>query len=215
MTVFRQSHSQQMRTWGHATATLRRNCACGAGKGRMRAGRVTYPRQEKPTCAQVALISESLQVNRDNEPKLCAKRKLKQGVYLCLRVNVRHISRQMFVVCKCMILNKTAQRPKASIVAVLTFTDASPTREALHLTRTSRLHKHNYTNTIQLRTLRLKGKETSNQQQTNSLTTAGTLSIFPRAGVKARGILLGIAVYDWLTLYKNNNKNSVLKASYS
>ncbi len=67
MTVFRQSHSQQTRTWGQRRLSLWRNCACGVGKGRMRAGRVTYPRQEKPICAQVALFTESVSVNRDND----------------------------------------------------------------------------------------------------------------------------------------------------
>ncbi len=187
MTVYRQSHSQQMRTWGRATATLRRNCACGAGKGRMRAGRLTWQRQEKPTCAQVNLISESLQVNRDNEPKLCAKRKLKQGGYLCSRLTMRPTSRPTFNACKCMNFNETSHRPTSGYFPLLTLTDASPTREALHLTRTSRLHKHNYTNTIQGRTVGHKGN-TENQPATMSRDPSHLEAL--RA--KDRGLFLGI-----------------------
>lgn len=182
MTVFRQSHSQQMRTWGHATATLRRNCACGAGKDRMRAGRLTWQRQEKPTCAQVNLISESLQVNRDNEPKLCAKRKLKQGGYLCSRLTMRPTSRPTLNACKCMNFNETSHRPTSG--NFLPFTNRASV-QALRLYAC--VHNHIFTIPIQGRTVGHKGKETTNQQQNNGLTIAGTLAIFPRAGVKRAG----------------------------
>lgn len=208
MTVYRQSHRQQMRTWGHATATLRRNCACGVGKDRMRAGRATYPRQEKPICAQVNLISESLQVNRNNERKLCAKRKLKQGGYLCSRLTMRPTSRPTLNAFKCMNFKKTSHRPTSGSFHL--FTNRASV-QALRLYAC--VHNHIFTISIQGRTVGHKVKETTNQEQTNSLTTAGTLAIFPRAGVKARGILLVIAVYDWLINDKNNNKNSYLKAS--
>lgn len=214
MTVYRQSHSQQTRTWGYATATLRRNCACGAGKDRMRAGRVTYPRQEKPICAQVALFTESVAVNRDNDRQgLRIAQAQARGIFGSKRVQSRPSSRPTLHGLKALYLRHPSYRPTSSHLANLTNTDASPTREASRAHRASTIIQ--LLPSFKVGRLDVKVKETTNQEQTNSLTTAGTLAIFPRAGVKARGILLGIAVYDWLINDKNNNKNSYLKANNS
>jgi len=182
MTVFRQSHSQQMRTWGYATATLRRNCACGAGKGRMRAGRLTWQRQEKPTCAQVALISESLQVNRNNERNLCAKRKLKQGGYLCSCLTMRPTSRPTLNACKCMNFNETSHRPTSG--NFLPFTNRASV-QALRLYAC--VHNHIFTIPIQGRTVGHKGN-TENQLATMS----GDPGHLNPLRAKDRGLFLGI-----------------------
>lgn len=182
MTVYRQSHSQQMRTWGHATATLRRNCACGVGKGRMRAGRLTWQRQEKLTCAQVNLISESLQVNRDNERKLCAKRKLKQGGYLCSRLTMRPTSRPTLNAFKCMNFKETSHRPTSGSFHL--FTNRASV-QALRLYAC--VHNHIFTISIQGRTVGHKVKA-ENQPATHSRDPSHLEAL--RA--KDRGLFLGI-----------------------
>lgn len=218
MTVYRQSHSQQTRTWGHATATLWRNCACGVGKDRMRAGRVTYPRQEKPICAQVALFTESVAVNRDNGRQgLRIAQAQARGILRSKRVLSRPSSRPTLHGLKALYLRHPSYRPTSSHLANLTNTDASPTREASRAHRASTIIQ--LLPSFKVGRLDVKANNQQSNHQTNRkpnhLIASGTLAIFPRAGVKARGILLGIAVYDWLINDKNNNKNSYLKANNS
>lgn len=216
MTVFRQSHSQQMRTWGHATATLRRNCACGAGKGRMRAGRLTWQRQEKPTCAQVALFTESVAVNRDNDRQgLRIAQAQARGILGSKRPSTsQHPSYLAWLESPLFTPSVLPSNLVPHCVFNESCTHTGDTRYIY-----ARAQSCIYSSPFKVGRLDVKiNNQQSNHQanrKSNQLIASGSLAFWQLAGVKARGILLGIAVYDWLINDKNNNKNSYLKTNNS